>query len=124
MAVALDVVSIESGSRRKVVVEYALAFAGNYIQEASNPNEVLNLKTATDTLKKGYRVPSRSPELLELIGAPGGNPGKAVIGATPDVCYLKLYKATHAELDAGAYNAAVTGDTGIRLRATWQKGRF
>lgn len=124
MSVALNVASVESGSRRKIVVVYNVTHSGSYIQEASSPNEVVDLTAATDTGYKGYRVPSRAPETLEYIGAPGGTPFEAHIGATAALCYLKGFKALNTELDAGAYNAAVTGDTTPLLRATWSKGRY
>lgn len=124
MSVALNVAAIESGSRRKVVVIYNITFSGSYIQEASSPNEVADLTAATDTSNLGYRVPTRAPETLELLHSPGGTPGEAHVGTTAANGYLKFFKALNTEADAGAYNAAVTGDTTALLRATWSKGRY
>lgn len=124
MAVALVVSSVDI-TRRKKRITYNATLSGNY---ATN-GDTLDFTAATDPSFKGARIPSVAPELIEVLGSPGGYDLEGVIGTLPTNCKLKAFGAgsggaTPVEVSAGAYPAGITGDTAnVKITASFPIGK-
>lgn len=107
-------------TRRRTEREYQVAFSGNY----TTGGAVLDLTAALDPkfLAAGYLGGIFDLGLLQdgsivarLNRFPGGYTGEIVVNGSAtgwaNAYLLKLYSAPGTELAAGAYPAAVTGDT-------------
>lgn len=117
MAVALQVLSVDV-TRRKKRITYKVTFSGNY----ATGGDTANLSAATNPKFLPGAYPSRAPEVVDIIGNPGGNGAEFVLGTTMANGAIKQFSAANTELGAGAYNAAVTGDANIQLEAYWPLG--
>jgi hypothetical protein len=119
MAVALAVTRI-SHTRRHKEIEYKPTFSGNY----STNGDTLDLTAATNPLFLPGGKPGQAlPESLQVVGNPGGDGAEGVIGATNATHKIKMFSAANTELAAAAYNAAVTGDTNVRIVAVFPTGK-
>jgi len=117
MPVALQVVSVDT-SRRKKRITYKATFSGNY----PTGGDTANLSAATNPKFLPGAYPSRVPDVVDIIGNPGGNGAEFVLGTGMTDGKIKQFSSANTELGAGAYNAAVTGDANIQLEAYWPLG--
>jgi hypothetical protein len=118
MAVALAVVSVDN-TRRKKRITYAATFSANY----ATGGDTIDFTAATDPKFKNARIPAVPPELIEVNGNPGGHGAEGVVGAANNNSKIKLYSASGTELAAGAYVAAVTGDTNVTITAVFPQSK-
>jgi hypothetical protein len=119
MTVALTQLGSDA-TRRFIEIEYSAVFSGNYVAGG----DPIDFSAATRSIGAGTsRIPQGAPDAIDIIGNPGGNPAEPVIGTTNANSKIKLFSAANTEVAAAGYNAAISGDTNIRIRARWKKGR-
>lgn len=118
MANTLAVQDVQTSERTKVVI-YKLTLSGSYVQ-ASPPStgEILNLSGASNAkMLPGAFWGLSGPDRMYALQGVAGNSAEFIAGADGQHWVMKLFASSNTELGAGAYNAAVTGDTNILVAA-------
>jgi hypothetical protein len=108
MAIAAVVKAVDF-TRRRRRVSLALTFSGSY----ATGGDTLNLTTVTNPSflsAAGFSTIPTTTDVSFRNGA-GGYDFDFVPGTTLANSKIKLFSAANTELAAGAYNAALTGDT-------------
>jgi hypothetical protein len=108
MAIAAAVKIVDYTRRKKKLV-IALTFSGSY----STGGDTLNFTTMTNPSFVANANVAKIPSVADVVfqNGAGGYDFDFVPGTTLANSKIKIFSAANTELAAGAYNAALTGDT-------------
>jgi hypothetical protein len=106
MALAAAIQAVDFSRRRKTIT-YKVTFSGNY----TAGGDTLNLTTATNPKFLSGAFLGYVPTEYRVCNDAAGYGFEWVPGTTLANGKLKLWSSANTELAAGAYNAALTGDS-------------
>lgn len=108
-------------SEREKMIRYKVALSGSYVQAVAGADtgEVLKLEGAANPgfQSNAFWGPNGPVRVYNVTG-PAGYGVELILGGNPNHWLLKIFSAVGTELGAGAYPAAISGDTNITIEAS------